>query len=573
VTAANDIVEVVGAYLDLKSSGGRRWKALSPFSNEKTPSFIVSQDRQMYHCFSTDQGGDVLSFVMKVEGLTFSEALRKLAERAGVQLPAATPGEEKAESLRSRLIEFNQFAAQLFRRTLEDPLKGSSARKYLKDRVLKESTMQRFALGFVPEGFGMLTDAARERGFSEDVLDASGLVKTSDRGRRYDFFRNRVTFPIKDISGNIVAFGGRDLGDSPAKYINSPETALYKKARVLYGLHESRDAIRKCGYAVLVEGYFDALRCFDAGIEQVVATCGTALTEEQAGLIRRYADTVVLVYDGDAAGIKAALKGTRVLAAAGLTVKAAALPGGQDPDDFVKAEGAEVFREILEEAPDFVSFYAGQSESRLKSIEGRTEVAHELFDIVRGMNDEIRTDAYLKAIAKALGLHEWACRKEYEKTLRGANRPRPSAVSDEEETPRRALKKDDVSFIAALMHHPPLLQKAAGAVETARKSDAALAELLDAMCQTEGAPIVHGLSEDAARIYTAAAGGEAPDAQAAEKLADKRILRLEREALEAERASMQERIRVAEKDDPAQLTELLGEFMQLGQRIDRLGPA
>ncbi|MBI1317758.1 MAG: DNA primase [Candidatus Hydrogenedens sp.] len=572
VVAANDIVEVIGAYLDLKPSGGRRWKALSPFSQEKTPSFLVSQDRQTFHCFSTDQGGDALSFLMKVEGLTFAEALRKLAERAGIQLPAASRGEEKADSLRSQLAEFNAFAAGLYRRLLEEPLKGSAARKYLEGRALKPQTMQRFGLGFAPDSFSTMLDAAADKGWSRDVLDASGLFKESERGRQYDFFRNRITFPIKDISGNVVAFGGRDLGDSPAKYINSPETALYKKARVLYGLHDAREAIRKAGFAVLVEGYFDLLRCFDAGIENVVATCGTALTEEQANLVRRYAGEVVLVYDGDAAGIKAALKGTRLLAAAGLTVRAAALPGGQDPDDFVKAEGAEAMRQVLEEAPDFVTFYATMSEARLTTIEGRTAVAHELFEIVRGMNDELRADAHLKAIGKALGLSDWACRKEYEKLRRGEARPRPN-LNEAQDEPKRRIPKDEIVFVAALLQEPSLLAQVREAEEAMQADDPALAEVLEALLEQGTSVDVHGLGGDAARLFTAAAGQEPVDEEQAKGLVEKRMNRMRRAALENERARMQDKIRRVEKTDPAALSELMVELVRIGQRIERLGAA
>jgi len=573
VVAANDIVEVVGAYLDLKSSGGRRWKALSPFSQEKTPSFHVSQDRQMFHCFSTDQGGDALSFLMKVEGLTFAEALRKLADRAGIQLPAASKGEEKADSLRSRLAEFNAFAAAHYRKLLEEPLKGSAARMYMQGRALKPQTLQRFGVGFAPDSFSTILDAAAAKGWSQDVLNASGLFKESERGRQYDFFRNRIIIPIKDISGNVAAFGGRDLsGESPAKYINSPETALYKKARVLYGLHDAREAIRKAGFAVLVEGYFDLMRCFDAGIENVVATCGTALTEEQANLIRRYAGEVVLVYDGDPAGIKAALKGTKLLAAAGLTVRAAALPGGQDPDDFIKAAGGDAMRQVLEQAPDFVTFYARMSQARLTTIEGRTSVAHELFEIVRGMNDELRADAHLKMIGKALDLNDWACRKEYEKLRRGDARQRPN-LTVQPERAKRKIPQDEIVFVAALLQTPALLEVVRAAGDAVQADDPALAELIAALLEQGTAPDVHGLDDEAARLYTAAAGTDAVDGETAAVLVEKRVNRMRRAALEQQRARLLDRIRQAAKSNPAALGELSVELVRVGQSIERLGAA
>lgn len=573
VLAANDIVDVISGYLDLKASGSRRWKALSPFKNERTPSFMVSQDRQTYHCFSTDQGGDALSFIMAVEGLTFSEALRKLADRAGIKLPVATEADEKLESLRTQLMDFNVFAGAHFKRNLMDPLRGAVARKYVAGRALKDSTVSRFGLGYAPDNPAGLLDAAVAKGFGDSVFDASGLLKRNDRGRWYDFFRNRVMFPIKDISGNVVAFGGRDLGDSPAKYINSPETRLYKKSRVLYGLHEARDAIRKEGYAILVEGYFDLLRCFDAGIENVVATCGTALTEEQAALIRRYAPEVVLVYDGDAAGIRAALKGTKVLVAAGLGVRAAALPGGQDPDDFVRAKGSEAMREVLAKANDFVAFYADMSQSRTQTLEGRTAVAHELFEIVRGISDEILVEGYLKQIGRALGLSEWACKSEYEKLGRGDTRPVATAGVVNEAAARAPLSRDDVDFVSALMNDRELLLQAEHALDEVPLPEGPVSTLLSLMFAADQLPVASDIEDvEAQRLWCAAATAEPKTGEDATLLVRKRVSRLRRASLEMEHARMEEAIRVAERDNPAALGSLLTELFRISRSIDSLEP-
>ena len=571
VLAANDIVDVVGSFLDLKPSGGRRWKALSPFKNERTPSFMVSQDRQSYHCFSTDQGGDALSFLMAVEGLSFGEALQKLADKAGIRLPVATAADEKAESQRSQLIDFGVFASAHFKRNLTDPMRGSVARKYVEKRALREATVARFGLGFAQDSPVNLLEAAKEKGYADATLEASGLFKRSERGSLYDFFRNRVMFPIKDISGNVVAFGGRDLGDSPAKYINSPETRLYKKSRVLYGLHEARDAIRKTGYAVLVEGYFDLLRCFDVGVENVVATCGTALTEEQAALIRRYAPEVVLVYDGDAAGIRAALKGTKMLVAAGLAVRAAALPGGLDPDDFVRTAGADAFRTVLAEAKDFVGFYVAMSEERTQTIEGRTAVAHELFEIVRGITDEILADGYLKQIGKALGLSEWACKSEYEKLGRGEARSK--AKQDDEPGRPVPLARDDVDFVNALIGDEALLRMAEQALDEVPLPITPLASLLELLFTSDHLPVVSDIDDpEAQRLWCAASAAEPRSAEEAKAMVSKRVARLRRESLVMEQVRMQEAIREAERDNPALLGELLGELVRIGRSIEQLEP-
>ena len=338
----------------------------------------------MYHCFGCGKGGDALDFVREFDGLSFSEALRKLADRGGIKLPAPTERESKEEHERDQLLKLNRFAASLFENTLKDPLKGGSARRYLKTRALKPETSERFRIGFAPDSWDILTQALRDTGTREAILLASGLLKRGDRGTTYAFFRNRLMVPIRDVSGNVVAFGGRDLSgdDAVAKYINTPENSVYKKGRVLYGLFEARDAMRREKRAILVEGYFDLMRCFDSGVENVVATCGTALTTAQAALLRRYVPEVVVVYDGDAAGIRAALRGVAVLNAAGLTVRALLLPDGQDPDDYVRGRGVDAFRADIDAAQDFVAFYVQMNADRLGTIEGRTDVAREIFTYV-----------------------------------------------------------------------------------------------------------------------------------------------------------------------------------------------
>ncbi len=571
VLAANDIVDIIGPYVELKSAGSRRMKGLSPFSNEKTPSFMVGIERQTYHCFSTGQGGDAITFLMEVEGLSFTEALRKLADRAGVRLPAQTESDDRAEYLRTRLLEFGKFAAKFYRGRLEHPQVGRAGRAYLDTRKLNEETLSRFGVGYVPDGWSNLLDAARRDGYKEHILEASGLLKRGENGSLYDFFRNRAVFPIKDIPGNVVAFGGRDLGDSPAKYINSPETAVYKKSRVLYGLHEARDAMRKEKYAILVEGYFDLMRCFDAGIENVVASCGTALTPEQAALVRRYVNEVVLVYDGDAAGVKAAMRGTGVLTAAGLTVRAMALPDNQDPDDFVLDQGAEAFRKLVEEAPDFVSFYVAMSGGQTGSIEGRTTVVQELFGILQGMDDEVRRDEYLKRVGQELGLHDWACRREFENFRRRASR-RPVRQTKEPAAPVQPVSEDDYDFLAALVQDEALLAKAKEAMAAMAPAPGPVGEVLLELFRSGPDGILHELeSEEARGLYAAAASRGSVSGEQAAELVDKRINRLEQEALRAEAARTLEEIQAAVKaGDNDRVGELFARKVALQQQLEKV---
>jgi len=540
VLSATDIVQLIGAYVELKAAGTARFKARCPFHAEKTPSFIVSRDRQHYHCFGCGKGGDAINFLCEFEGLTFSEALRKLADRASIRLPAMTERDGKEDYLRAQLIEFGKFASTFFKNTLDDVLKGSVARQYLNTRQLKPETIKRFGLGYAPDGWSSLLDAARTAGFKEPVAEASGLVRRGDRDA-YDFFRNRLMIPIRDVSNNVVAFGGRDLGNGTPKYINSPENALYKKSRVLYGLCEGRDAMRREKRAILVEGYFDLMRCFDAGIENVVATCGTALTPEQAGLVHRYVPEVVVVYDADAAGIRAALRGVGLLTDVGLTVRAMTLPDGKDPDDFIRAHGANAFRDLVDGALDFVTFYVRMSRDRLDTIEGRTTVAREIFTILASLNDELRRDEYLKRAARELDLHEWVCQGEFMKFLRdAAGRTTPTAVRT---APSAVATQDDSCFIAALLGNPDLLERAKAELEGIVFVPSALVEVMSALFESTGPDVTQRLTTDEARnLYSAAAIEQLDNAEKAADFVDKRMAALKRDYLKAREQEVQREV-------------------------------
>ena len=577
VVAACDIVDVIGGCIELKPSGGNRYKALSPFTNEKTPSFMVSRDRQMYYCFSSGQGGDAIRFLMQYEGLSFNEALQKLADRAGIKLESAGREDNKEDFLRRRVLELNTFAARFYRRQLLTPTAGGTGREYLKRRGLQESTEARFDLGLAVDAYDQLRDAALKQGFRESELIASGLVRKGERSL-YDFFRNRVIVPIKDVSGNVVAFGGRDLGDSPAKYVNSPETAAYKKSRVLYGLYEARDALRREGRAILVEGYFDLMRCFDAGIENVVATCGTALTEQQAMLIKRYAPEVIVVYDGDAAGIRAALKGISLLTGAGLTVSAMAPPDGKDPDDFIRDAGADAFRDRIASARDFVSFYIEMNAELARTIEGRTEIAHALFAILRALDTPMRVDQYLQRIADGLGIHVWDCKRDFERFCRNQRFPSrvESPVGGEPKTPATTRPvKDDVDFIAALLAFPDLRPLVVAVKEEIQSEEPAFTLARQVSAGGGDALQLDELANDAERmLYTAAATADATDPEKARQVVTERLARFKRDAWNTEMAALQEQVRQAQRDqDRARVGELSDRIMELKGRLESLGVA
>ncbi|NLV44508.1 MAG: DNA primase [Candidatus Hydrogenedentes bacterium] len=574
VLAACDIVDVIGGYIDLKPAGGNRFKALSPFTNEKTPSFMVSRDRQLYYCFSSGRGGDVLRFIMEYEGLSFNEALQKLADQVGITLESAGHEDNREEYLRRRLLELNTFAARFYRRQLLNPVVGTTGREYLKRRGLQESTEARFGLGLAVDAYDQFRDAAFKEGFRESELSASGLVRRGDRAL-YDFFRNRVIIPIKDVSGNVAAFGGRDLGDSPAKYINSQESAVYKKGRVLYGLYEARDALRKEGRAILVEGYFDLMRCFDAGIENVVATCGTALTEQQAMLIKRYAPEVVVVYDADAAGIRAALRGIGLLVAAGLTVRAMTPPQGKDPDDFIREAGGQAFRDEIVRAKDFITYYIDMNADQLQTIEGRTEIAHSLFALLRSMDTSLRMDQYLRSIAAGLGIHVWECKREFERYCRNQRYPvrvESVAPGGGPDQPRSKPVKDDVDFIAALISFPELrtiFPEAGDEIQSASPAFTLAGRLCGADAGTVSFTDLDSEAEEA--LLTAAANAEAIDPDKARQIVTERLARFKSDAWTEQMAALQRQVQEAQRDrDDARTAELFDRIMELKRQIESL---
>lgn len=577
VLAANDIVDVLGAYLELKPSGGTRFKALCPFHNEKTPSFTVSRDRQTYYCFGCEKHGDTITFLQEHEGLSFKEALQKLADRGGIRLPAFSGRDSQQDQMRMQLLTFGKLAAKAYREILETDPRGEAARRHLEARGLRPETVSRFGLGCAPDEWNTLLMRGRKEGYSDTALEASGLVKRNDTGRVYDRFRNRLLFPIRDVAGNVVAFGGRDLGDDSAKYINSPESAVYKKSRVLYGLHEARDAIRQTKSALLVEGYFDLLRCFDVGIENVVATCGTALTPEQAALIHRYAREVVVVFDGDAAGVRAALRGTGILIAAGLSVRVLVLPESMDPDDYIGEKGGAAFETLVSEALDFVTFYIRKNQEQTGTIEGRTELARELFAIFKDIEDEMRRDEYLKLLSRELGVNAQRCRQEFAKflgeqtkregTREGVREGRPAA--------RRPLGHSDLDFLSILMHDETLLERTRGALADVDLAQGPFGDVLALLLDGAGADGVQRLESGEARtLYAATATAEETWGEHAGALVEERILGLQREKLRREAARVQDEIENAvRKQDETRIATLLTRKVDLQRAIERAGAA
>ena len=399
VRMKNDIVDVVAGYVRLQKKGANHW-ACCPFHNEDTPSFSVSGPKQMYYCFGCGAGGNVISFVMNYENYTFVEAIKHLAERAGINLPELEYTEEmKAQKdKRARLLEINKEAAKFFYYQLRTP-NGEIGYQYLQKRQLSEETIKKFGLGYSGKSGAMLVQYLKQKGYEDMLIKEAGLANYSERSGLVSQFWNRVMFPIFDIHGKVIGFGGRVMGDGEPKYLNSPETPVFDKRRNLYGMNFARTA--KSGNIILCEGYMDVIAMHQAGFTQAVATLGTAFTPEQANLLRRYTDSVLLAYDSDGAGTKAALKAIGILKEAGLTAKVINMQPYKDPDEFMKAEGKEAFQDRIEQAENSF-FFEIRILSRnydLKDPEAKTNFHREIAKKLCGFSEELERENYLQAIA------------------------------------------------------------------------------------------------------------------------------------------------------------------------------
>ncbi len=354
VRTRNDIVEVISGYVRLQKKGSNYF-GLCPFHNEKSPSFSVSPGKQMYYCFGCGAGGNVITFLMEYENQTFPEAVRTLAQRAGIALPEADDSKEarQADSRRAKLLEINKEAAKYFYYQLRTE-RGSVGMEYLRKRELSDETMNHFGLGYANKYSNDLIQYLKSKGYSEDLIRDAGLCNVDEKHGMYDKFWNRVMFPIQDINHRVIGFGGRVMGDGKPKYLNSPETEIFDKSRNLYGLNFARTS-RK-GNVILCEGYMDVIAMHQAGFTQAVASLGTAFTSGQASLLRRYANEILLSYDSDGAGVNAALRAIGILKEAGMTGRVINLEPYKDPDEFIKALGGEEFQKRLDHAENSFFF-------------------------------------------------------------------------------------------------------------------------------------------------------------------------------------------------------------------------
>ena len=456
VRTAADIVKIVGDYVKLRKAGVHL-VGLCPFHQEKTPSFSVHPAKQVFHCFGCKAGGDVFNFVMLIEHLTFPEALRRVAEKAGVTLRERIGDETYDAQSRDRaaLYKLHEEATKFFQAQLGATAEGRAARGYLADRGLGDETIARFRLGYAPSHGQGLTRHLLDLGFEVETAEKSGLVLRDQEGKRhFDRFRRRIMFPISNESGKVVAFGGRALGDDQPKYLNSPETPIYTKSRVLYHLDRAGNAIRKADAAVLVEGYMDSIAVASAGIERVVASCGTSLTDSQIRLLARYTRRVVVNYDPDSAGVAATERSLAGLLEEGFEVKVLALPAGLDPDAFIKKQGGATYEKLLSTAPSYIDYLTERAASQhdLGRPEGKAAAVNTLLPYVVKIPNRIVRTGFVSRVAQRLRVDEPLLRAELKRAadqgLGRINSPsdvmRPVASPGEKQLLRAMLENEEL---------------------------------------------------------------------------------------------------------------------------------
>lgn len=455
-----DIVEVIREYVPSLKQAGRSFKANCPFHNEKTPSFTVSPEKKMFYCFGCSAGGDVFKFVMDIEGLSFAEAARKLAQKAGVEY-----GDERTHALtpedkeRLDLKKIMKAAAAFYHKALFSPA-GEKARLYLGERRLNKTTVEKFELGWAPPGGTALMDELKQAGWGRDLALKAGLVTEREGGRIGDTFRARLIFPIRNQSGETIAFGGRVLDpEAMPKYLNSPETPLFSKRKTLYGLHEALPQIRRTGRLLLLEGYMDVLGCHQHGVDWAVAPLGTNLTLEHSGIVKRYAKDTVVMFDDDRAGIQASVKAAETFMEAGLYVRLGSLEDGLDPDEFLNEKGREEFERRLAAAADPLDFRMNLffKNRPNPTAQDKAQAIAVLLETVARQTDEVLKSEWVKSIAVRFGVEQASVLRQLSKTPAQPARQAPRKAS-----PSAALPHFERGLLQLLLRDPALLDQAAG---------------------------------------------------------------------------------------------------------------
>jgi DNA primase len=564
-----DIVRVIGEYVRLKKTG-QNFTGLCPFHQEKSPSFAVHPVRQIYHCFGCGVGGDVFKFVMEVDKCSFPDAIRTVAEKCGIPIPRPrerSPEERQENQQRAGLVEMHREAAVFFARQLHEGTEGKVAAAYLEDRGMDRAAAARFGLGFAPSTGDALLRQLKPK-YSEKLLEASGLFSRDPSGRFYDRFRRRIIFPIANEAGKVIAFGARAMGDEQPKYLNSPETPIYSKSNVLYHLDRAKEALRQNDFAILVEGYMDAIAVARAGFTNVVASCGTSLAEPQIKLLGRFTRRVIVNYDPDTAGQAATERSLVLLLEKEFDVRVLALPGGADPDKFLKEQGTEAYKKLLSQAPPYLDYLITRARQMDRSTaSGKVAALNYLMPYVQRLPDRLLRSEWATRIASELRVDEPVLRE----ALRRAAIERRSEVKPKAELLLPAVKPAERQLIRMLIEADEFrIQLAEEIITSGLHRGLESEKILELLVSKVGekpdpATLAAGLDETDRRLLFEVlfeTSGE-PSWEAAESCLS--VLRSRRD--EQELAELQKKIE--DKSSPEELNRLLTLRLDLQKKLAR----
>jgi DNA primase len=447
-----NIVDLVSGFVSLKQAG-RNYSGLCPFHKEKTPSFTVSPDKQIFYCFGCGEGGNAIAFVMKINGLTFPEAIRYLAKKTGVLLPDRPLSRQEKEqlTLKERMLRLHALVAGYYSSRLKGR-EGQKGQRYLQNRDIGAEALDTFHLGYALDGWRFLRDHLVQNRVSLSLAEQSGLLAKNERGEYYDRFRGRLIFPIEDQAGQIIAFGGRILGEGEPKYLNSPESASFSKGKNLYGLSRTKEDIRKSGYAILVEGYFDLLSLWNAGVRNVVATLGTALTRDHVDLLRRYTKDVAVVFDGDEAGKKALARSLGLFIDGNLHTRAVMLPEASDPDDYVRRYGKDRFQELIEKSSPAVEYYLDHVVGKRGDFDHDRDALRESLAFINRMDNAVERDLFVKLAAERIGVDEAILKAEVAQGM--GKKTSETALPEQEKRSSAPVDALELKFITMILAHP-----------------------------------------------------------------------------------------------------------------------
>jgi DNA primase len=460
-----DIVEVVSEYVQLKKTG-KNYQGLCPFHQEKTPSFTVNPNNQFYYCFGCGKGGDIFNFIMEIENITFYESLKLLAKKANLEMPNKKGYSKEYNKKREKIFKVHQLAAKFFNYLLLNKQIGNKAYKYLMERGYSEKDLERYYLGYAPDSWHSLYNFLSKRGFEDSLLEESGLIGHKNNNY-YDKFRDRIMFPIFNSQGEVIAFGGRRLNDEDAnspKYYNSPETLIFHKSKNLYGINWAKKGFRETNSAVIMEGYTDVITAHKYGLNNAVASLGTALTLDQARILKRYVDTVYTAFDPDFAGEQATLKGLDILKKADLNVRVIELPEEIDPDDFIKENGAQKFRELMESSYNLIEFKIRRivNENEKYNINQRINRSKKVLKVISQIEDPIERDVYLDKTADILNIEKDAMQEALDSFNRKNKQENDDKNRIQEKDSKKELKKlnhQDL-LLKTLIDNPDRIEKA-----------------------------------------------------------------------------------------------------------------